>query len=207
MIEFKFKLNKETIIATVPESWAEVTLQQVLRLETEWTGEAKDMIGLLAAFTGQNYSILENAKGDLWEPLFAVLSFVFDAPTWKKLKLPKLIQLGEKKVKPPKNLSLEAFGQKVMAMQSITKEGTELSKIPEILSIYLQPSYDGKFVSERIEDIKPMVLNMKAFEAMPYGIFFLKRLQRSKGFGMTGLKVSRKMLRNLKSMQQQAMIS
>jgi hypothetical protein len=207
MIEFKFKLNKDTITATVPEHWGEVTLKQVLQLETEWTGESKDMIGLLSAFTGENFQTLENAKGNLWEPLFQVLSFVFNAPQWKKLKKPKTVTLGNKQVKPPTNLQLEAFGQKVMALQSITKEGSELDKIPQILAIYLQPAYDGKFVSDRIPDIKKLVMNMKAYEAMPFGIFFLKKLLRQRTFGRTGLRVSPRMLRNLQSIQRQVVRS
>ena len=87
MIEFKFKLNKETISATVPEGWHEVKLKHILALEEKWSGTSSDMIGLLSAFTGQDYRTLENAKGDLWNPLFQVLSFVFDAPKWDKICL------------------------------------------------------------------------------------------------------------------------
>lgn len=207
MIKFKFKLNKETIEAKVPEGWHEVTLKHVLALESEWTGESKDMIGLLSAFTGENFHTLENAKGDLWEPIFQVLSFVFDAPKWDKIKKPKLVNIGGKMVKPPQNLSLETLGQKILALNLITNGSDHIKNIPDIISIYLQPAYDGKFVSDRINDIKRHVLDMKAYEAMPYGLFFLKRLLRPRSFGRLGLKVSPKMLRNLQSIQKQAVSS
>ena len=204
MIEFRFKTNKETIKATVPESWAEVKLKHILALETEWTGESKDMIGLLSAFTGHNYQTLENAKGNLWKPLFQVLSFVFEAPNWKKLKKPKTVTLSNKQIKPPRNLLLEAFGQKVMALQLITKDEDHIHKIPDILAIYLQPAFDGKFVSDRVKDIKKYVLEMPAYEAMPFGLFFLKKLLRRKTFGGIGLKLYPKTLKNLASIQRQA---
>ena len=179
----------------------------MLALETDWTGESKDMIGLLSAFTGQNYNNLENAKGNLWEPLFQVLSFVFDAPQWNKIKKPKLVTLGNKQVKPPTNLMLETFGQKVMALQLITNEDDHIHKIPDILAIYLQPAYDGKFVADRVPDIKKMVMEMASHESMPFGLFFLKRLLRKRSFGKLGLKASRKMQRNLLSIQRQAVSS
>ena len=203
MIKFKFKVKDKTIEATVPEGWHEVTLKHVLALESEWTGESKDMIGLLSTFTGQNFQTLENAKGDLWEPIFQVLSFVFDAPKWEKLKRTKIVNIGGKMVRPPKNLSLETLGQKILALNLITNGNDHIKNIPDIISIYLQPAYDTTFVSDRINDIKRLVLDMKAYEAMPYGLFFLKKLLRPRNYGRLGLRVSLKMLRNLQSIQKQ----
>ena len=206
MIRFKFKLNKKTIEATVPEGWHEVKLKHVLALE-QWTGDSKDMVSLLSAFTGCEYHDLENAKGNLWEPLFQVLSFVFDAPKWSKIKKPKSVNIGNKVIKPPHNLLLQKFGQKVMALKLISDEKNQINNIPDIISIYFQPGYDGAFVSDRIPDIKNLVLEMNCMEAMPYGIFFLKNLLRSKRYGRIGLSLSRRTLRNLRSLQQQGAIS
>ena len=206
MIEFKFKLNKETISATVPEGWHEVKLKHILALEENWSGTSSDMIGLLSAFTGQDYRTLENAKGDLWNPLFQVLSFVFDAPKWDKIKPPKQVRLNGKTLTPPKKLEMQTFGQKVLALKLISEQ-EHIKNIPDIIAIYLQPVYDGLFESERIPDIRKHVLEMKAYDSMPYGLFFLKKLLRLKNFGKLGLRASRKTLRNLKSIQQQVAIN
>ena len=204
MIKFNFKLNKDTISATVPEGWHEVKLKHVLALETGWNGESTDMVGLLSALTGEDYNDLENAKGDLWNPLFKVLGYVFEAPDWKRIKKPKSVTLGSKVLKPPTNLLLECFGQKVLALNLITTETDQINNIADVIAIYLQPAYDGKFVSDRVPDIKKMVLEMNAFEAMPYGLFFLKNLLRPKNYGLVGLIPSRKTMKNLLSLQRPA---
>jgi hypothetical protein len=80
----------------------------------------------------------------------------------------------------------------------------KINKIPELLAIYLQPAYHGKFISDRVEEVKPWVYNMKAFEALPYGIFFLKRLSGSKRFGKIGLRASRRTRKQLESIRRQA---
>ena len=204
MIEFKFKLKQKTISATVPENWGEVTVKHITEMEEKWSGNRSDLIGLLSAFTGQSYQDLEQSKSNLWEPLFQVLSFVFDAPKWDKLKKPKTLTLNGKKITPPKKLDLESFGQKVQALNVITSDMPKINKIPELLAIYLQPAYDGKFISDRVEEVKPWVYNMKAFEALPYGIFFLRRLSGSKRFGRIGLRASRRTRKHLVSIRRQA---
>ena len=208
MIKFKFKLNDKTIESTVPENWHEVKLKHIIALDTKWSGDKTDMIGLLSAFTDQSYEDLEQAKGNLWEPLFQVLSFVFEAPKWDKIKLPDRVILGDKVVKPPKKVEMETFGQKVMAMQLIANESVEqIQKIPNILAIYLQPAYDAKFVSERVPDIEKKVLEMNCFDAMPYGMFFFRKLLKSNSFGRIGLRGSGRMLKNLLYIKRLALVN
>lgn len=180
MIKLNFKLKHKTISTEVPESWDEVKLKHIINLETNWSGESMDMIGLLTAFTDRTYEDIEHSKENLWDPLFRVLSFVFQAPEWKKVKKPKTVTLGGKTITPPSNLSLETFGQKIKALQLITNEKNQVNNIPDILAIYLQPAFDGLFSSDRIPDIKEMVLEMKAFEAMPFGFFFSGSCYRRK---------------------------
>ena len=203
MIRLNFLLNKKTISAEVPESWDEVKLKHIIRMEANWSGESKDMIGLLTAFTDRTYEEIEHSKENLFEPLFRVLSFVFQAPDWKKIKKPKEVTIGGKVITPPTNLNLEAFGQKVKALQLITNEKNQIYNIPGILAIYLQPAYDGLFSMDRVDDIEEKVLEMKAVEAMPFGLFFFKRLLKPKRIGRIGLRVSRRTLKRLTFIQQQ----
>ena len=207
MIKFNFKIDKETITAEVPEGWHEVKIKHLVNLENKWSGNKSDMIGLLSAFTSCTYEQLEQAKGNLWEPLFGVMAFVFNSPKWDKLKKQPLLSIGNKLVKAPKKLELETFGQKVLAMNVIASEGEQINKIPEILAIYLQPAIDGKFITDRVEQIKEDVLNMYALEAMPYGIFFFKKLLRLRSYGRIGLKASRRIRKQLVFIAKQAQIS
>ena len=203
MIKFEIEVNGNTIEATVPEGWQEVKLKHIIAMDSQWSGEQSDMIGLLSAFTGREYDELSNTKSNLWEPLFQVLSFVLDAPDWKRIKTPTFVTLGDKKVKPNSKVQLHTFGQRAMAMRVISSDMSNFEKMPELLAIYLQPAYDGKFTAERVPDIKKMVLNMNAFEAMPYGLFFFRKLSRMRVYGLIGLKASRRTLKNLQSIQKQ----
>ncbi len=209
MIKFKFKLNKKTVEATVPENWGEVTLQHVLNLEENGGNNVSE---ILAALTGQNYEFIENSHpSTIFEPLTQVLTYIYDAPKWDKLKLLKQINLGGKLIKAPKKLEFCAFGQSRMVLDKMKDLDTEkrlpINILADILSIYLQPAYDGKFVSQRVEDIKPLVLQMKAYEAMPYAFFFFKKLYGKKIFGRIGLKVSLKTIKNLQFIQRREMIN
>lgn len=194
MIKFTFKLNKETLTGYCPENWGEVTLQNIIDLEKCKQG---DKIEVLSAFTGLDVRTIENARGDLFKPMYQVLSFVFESPNWQKLKVPKTVTLNDKVIKPPKKLNLETFGQKWRAVEAIQSADNKIDCIPDILAIYLQPAYDGVFETSRIPDIKEYVLKMKAFEAMPYGFFFFKRLEGLNLLGLLGLNLSLRTMKNL----------
>jgi hypothetical protein len=203
MIEFKFKTKDKVFTAMVPETWDEVTVRQFAALEDKWSGQKSDMVGLLSAFTGTNYKNLENAKGNLWEPLFSVLSFVFDKPNFKKK--PKRVLLNNRYITPPKSLNLETFGQKVMALQSISSEKSKIEKVIDMLTIYLQPAYDGKFNTDNHDKIRGYVMNGKVVELMPFGIFFLRKLSALKIPGLIGLKASQRMAKLINTIQLQVM--
>jgi hypothetical protein len=201
MIKFHIKAKSKKITGLCPENWQEVTLKQVLDLEK---ADRSDKLQILSCFTGLDLRTIENAKGDLFEPMYQVLSFITDAPKWDKVKRPKEVTLKDKSIKPPKDISLETFGQKWRAMEAIQAHENKIDCIPDILAIYFQPSYDGIFESSRIEDVKEMVYDMPAYQAMPYGFFFFKKLTGWKVIGMIGLKLSLRTLKNLLSMQKRA---
>jgi hypothetical protein len=195
MIKYTFKLKDKKIEGFCPESWEEVTLEQILKLEK---ADRTDKIEVLSCFTGLEVRTIENAIGsDLFDPMYTVLSFVFDSPNWKKISPPKTVNLNGKIIKPPKKLNLETFGQKWRAIEAIQSTENKLDCIPEILAIYLQPCYDGIFESSRIEHVKKWVMNMSVYDALPYGFFFWNRLQPSKVIGLVGLKVSLKTMKKL----------
>ena len=207
MIKFNFRLNKgKTITATVPEGWHEVKLKHVIKLEES---DNHDLSSLLEAFTGINYEFIENASAkDIWGPVFQLLSYVYDAPKWNKIAKRKKVDLGGKLITPPLKIETKSFGQSRLVLHALRNHLGEktipVNILPEIIAIYLQPAYDGKFISDRVSDIKEMVLNMPAYMGMPYAFFFSKKFRGSKVYGMIGLKVSQKMLRNLISIHRQA---
>jgi len=197
MVKFQIETDTGTKSCLCPEAWEEVNLGMLIRMEENWSGKKSDMIGLLSALTFQDYSAISNSQRDLWEPLFAVMGFVFtDPPKWNKLKQPKVLRIDGIDCKMPRKIGLTMFGQKVMALQLIgNEELSDIEKIPKILAIYLQPIYDasqanratGKFNTERLEHIEHHCLYLKAKDAYPAGSFFLNRLLRKKDYGILGL--------------------
>jgi len=189
MVRFEIKTDNGTKSCLCPESWEEVNLGMLIRMKENWDWKKSNMIGLLSALTFQDYSAISNSQRDLWEPLFAVMGFVFtDAPKWHKLKKPKVLRIDGVDCKLPRKIGLTMFGQKVMALQLIgNEELSDYEKIPKILAIYLQPLYDGKFNTERLEHIEHHILYLPAKDAYPIGNFFLKKLLRRKDYGILGL--------------------
>jgi len=183
----------------VPENWHEVTLLHLINLEA-WRGKETDPVGLLSCFLDIDPELLANQKRRYWNELLTVLSFVFSPPKWQGLKMKDRIKIGDKTIKVPKRLELETWGQAVAAMMEASKcenEADYIKAVPELLTIYFQPLYDGKFSRHRLEYVKGLIMQMPAIEAVPVGFFFFKKLMKSQIYGMIGLTRSRLILKKI----------
>ena len=198
MIKAKIKHKKKTLNIDVPERWEECKLKHIVNLDL-WEGDNTDVIGLMACFVDLPQEVLEATNTNLWDELFKILSFVFDPPTWHNLKRPDKIEINGRYIKVPNNLELESFGQKVMAMQKMVADQDSIKVIPDILAIYLQPVYDGKFSRPRIEVLKEYILECKAIDTVPIGRFFFRKLLRPKRFGLLGLNKYQRILKQMQS--------
>ena len=195
MIRFIFDINGVKTKAVMPEQWEEVTLQQVMDLNhARKTDKTADPLLLFAALSGQKLSELNNTPTNLFEPFLDHLKLLSgQEPKWVKLKHPDEIRLNSKTIKVPKDLGFERFGQKVLGLDILeryNKEKEDLDKLdslPEILALYFQPLYDGKFDRNRVDTVKKYVLNMKALQAVPIANFFLDNLLKSNNIGLLGL--------------------
>jgi hypothetical protein len=207
MIKFVFKTEKGKREALIPENWAEVKVKHLKKLEEQqphYNYEA------LACFTDE--TVKEFANGTSKQDFLAIashLGFLSEKPEWNKIKKKDLIQLGPKKIKPPKQLQLKRIGQKMTAMRIIQKYATEqkepsMDDVIEILAIYLQPEYTGHFDTDKLEGIKHHIMEMPCIVAMPWFLFFFKRLQGLKAFGLIDLRLSLGTLKNLIFMSRQA---
>lgn len=191
-IEFKFKGADDKTLkrAIVPESWEEVTLRQLINMSEQWSGSNADVIELLAALTSEKYDDLASTKSNIWIPVLSVLDFLFeDPPKWDKLKAPKKIRLNDRWLEIPKDLGLERFGQKVLAVQMMetSKEEKQLHLMPKLIALYLQPKYDGKYIAKRMDTLERYVMELPALHAVPIGNFFFHNLWKPKNYGLTGL--------------------
>ena len=177
MIKTEIKYKGKKYIKEIPESWEECKLSNVIRLEA--MPEDNDLIDVLCCFIDLPKEIIDNTSSNLWQPLFKILEFVYNPPKWTALKRPSKLQLNGKLVKVPSNLGMETFGQKVLALQAIEKHKQKLSGLPELLTIYLQPKYDGKYSRMRQGAVRELVDNTLAIESIPIGLFFLQEVAKA----------------------------
>ncbi len=87
------------------------------------------------------------------------------------------IVIEGKEIQFPKSLDFTRFGQKSMT-KNLIRDNDKLELIvSEVFAIYAQPLIDGKFISERIPEIKSIVDDLPIVSVFPYTFFFFKRLR------------------------------
>ena len=205
MIKTVIEINKEKKQYFLPENWSEITLKHLINLEL-WRGDNTDPVGLLACFLDIDPEILANSKSNLWKELLTVFSYVFTPPKWHNLKKKDKILMDGKYIHVPKQLELERFGQKVLSLQymvNVKDESDQIKAIPDILTVYFQPLYDGKFSRLRLDYVKNIVMNIPAIDAVPIGRFFFRKLLRKKSYGKIGLTQYRKIMSRIFYLMQQ----
>jgi len=209
MIKTVIEIKRKKQSYLIPENWGEVTLKHLINLEL-WKGDELDLVGLLSCFIDVDPEIIANSKRDHWAELITILTFVFEPPAWDGLSVPKTVKLDNRVIKVPRKLELERYGQKVLALQymaNLKTDSQNIAIIPDVMAAYFQPLIDGKFSRLRLDYTKRQVLSMPAFQAVPIGRFFFRKLLRSKNYGYLGLKASRLIAKKILYINQRAGIS
>ena len=114
MIQFNIKTDKGNLRITSPASWRELSLKQLIEIETEWDGESA--VHLFSIVTGLDIKLLKNStEKKLEETMLAICAFAYNQPQWDVLPRPQHIELGGKVYKTPDQISKKMLGQKIMA--------------------------------------------------------------------------------------------
>ena len=168
----------------IPESWAEVTVHQYIKIHYEWDGQ--DPIRLLAHLINEDYSVVFELGEDP-EKVQKVLQYLLsDVHDWEKLKkvIPKSIEVQGKTliIKP---IHKQSLGQKVYLEQLAGTIKGDLDRmaqlIPAVCAIYLSPQFfDSKtFSVEQSEQLTEIILQEPIVKIIPVASFFLGRSRRS----------------------------
>ena len=191
MKTFKIIISEdETITATIPETWNEITVAQFVRLETDrWDG--KDAIQLLGILSGVNVKKLDNLEGKqatkLYDVLSDALAFVAgDPPDFEALSIKNKFNLNGRDLDVPNDLEMERIGQKIL-LANLMQNDNMTKQIPQALAIYFQPIYDKveKFDRKRIPVIVDHINRTPIIEAYPIVSFFFRKLTNLKRNGTT----------------------
>lgn len=176
MIQFNLQIEgQKKIRITSPASWRELTLGQLIDMETKWDGN--NIVDLFSIVTGVDIKDIKNSTTQgLEDTMLAICSFALNQPNWESLPRPEKIQIGEKFYDTPKSIERKMFGQKLMVSQMVIKEGKDLMlKLPKIIAIYMQPIIEGEFDDERLEAIEKQLLNSPAMDCYALGLFFFQK--------------------------------
>ena len=178
MIKYKFKVGKETIEATLPTSWDEITVRQFQNLNYK-TWDGIDIVQAIARLSGVDASKLYETKSKPLEAVYAALAFLQeDPPDWENIKHQKEITLWGKIIKIPEDLENESFGLWV-EFQALA-ESNDLAKIA---ALYLQPALHGKIDLSLREKVYQDLLNHRVMEVAPIVNFFFQKWYEYRIYG------------------------
>lgn len=169
--------NKGNLKITYPNSWSEITLGQLIRLEKLGI---VDPLTVFSILTGLEYDFAAGLDAKLEPVVWDMVSFIFkDQPKWDLVKPPSHLVLSGIPYKIPK-IDKATLGQSVMFTGLVAQTKTLFDFVPKVIALYFQPLvHGGKFDREKLDDIERMVMNTSAVDAMGVANFFLKRPKQS----------------------------
>ena len=177
----------------IPNSWADVTVAQFLRLAKampDKTGGAPatetsiDFMACLEAISGVPRAIWENTRqSDIETVLLPNLKWMQVPLNLNDCKKPEKVVVAGKEVTVPTDLASETFGQKISIEEMLlkVKEAPNqnlaiVNNIPMATAVYLYPLATGLPYSDKeARDFCRHTEQLPIMQAYPLTAFFLKR--------------------------------
>lgn len=186
---------------TLPNSWHEVTLGQLLAIRSG-TLSTLDVIAILSNEAVSFWRSVNPA--DVVSRIMPYLEWSNEAFDWNALEVPDVFRMGgvvgdevkklhmfvglplyfDRVFKVPMNLDLETYGQKVFIESLIGNDMPDAKRVPMVLAAYFEPIYSGQdFNTERLADFLPVILQTSCTEALPIYSFFFRKYSESMVIG------------------------
>jgi hypothetical protein len=159
----------------IPQDYGELTLKQFFDLRAS---DGK-LLTVLSILSGLPKSDWEQCKDlDLEYKIAPYLRFLYEPFNSDLYLLPDKLKIDGQYYDRPKNLTFEAWGQKLAFAEEyerIISEGKgELDLYPYLLALYFQPIFTGKkYESDLVDKLLPKIMECKIEEAFPIAAFFL----------------------------------
>jgi hypothetical protein len=185
MKKLQLKIKHELFNLECPESWEEIKVKHFIKLESDWDGQ--NMVKLLSILTGIEYEKIANSTTKTAQQFADLVQFVINnQPDFHNLEKKKAIVIDGVKIKMPKSLEFETFGQ-MDSMKDVLSQGKEnvIKNIPRIMAIYCQPSLIGEFNENRLDEIEEKILELPILDVYAHCFFFYKRQIRYLQTGVT----------------------
>lgn len=186
------KEKRELLVAS---AWHELTLHQLVEIETARIGEP-DIIKIFSTLAGIDIQLAENIQDDdIERSVFETLEFLNEPPDWENLKRPTHLLIEGVPVKIPTNIGAQMFGQKIMLMSAIQTPEKMLQNINQAIAIFLQPEADKrrnggklKYDSERVGKIADDIKKLNGLQCYAVALFFFMKSKNFLRTGISGLK-------------------
>ena len=168
----------------IPESWDEISIETLTRIENEFCYDFSKMITLFSILTGVPMAPIEQSEQpDLDVQLFNIVKFISKPPKWEELPRPKKLTIKGKVVKCRYDFKTTSLGQKLTMSSLIRDKTNPFDAIPEVVALFLQPTIDGTYNRERSLELIPEILKMNCKDAFGYALFFFLRSKHLKSYG------------------------
>jgi hypothetical protein len=164
----------------LPQDYGELTLKQFFDLRAS-DGKLITVLSILSGLPKEDWEQCKDI--DFEYKIAPYLSFLYEPFNDSNYILPDKLKIDGVYYNRPKNLTFEAWGQKIafeQEYQRIHLEGKgELDIYPYSLALYFQPTYfqkEGKkkkYKSEEVDKLLPLIMECKIEEAFPIASFFL----------------------------------
>ena len=169
----------------IPESWDEVNIETLTRIENEFGYNFSKMVTLFSILTGVPMAPIENSEQpDLDVQLFNITKFIATPPKWEELPKPKKLTIKGKVVKCRYDFRTTSLGQKLTMSSLIKDKPNPLDAIPDVIALFIQPTIDGKYDRERALELMPDILKLNCKDAFGYAQFFFLHSKHLKRYGL-----------------------
>jgi hypothetical protein len=181
MIKFKFKFPDKTVYCLVPETWEEMTVKQAIRLNLKtWTGDPLEGIARLAGRKRAEFNNLGIHERDREKLQKAIHFLAQPPPSLLEAKHKRNITIKDRDIKIPEDLLFTSFGQAALFPGLAARDDA----LQMIISLYLQPIFDGKLGElEDIEAFSKVFEDMLFVDVFPIVNFFFQKLNVFRIYG------------------------
>lgn len=168
----------------IPESWDEISIETLIRIENEFCYDFSKMITLFSILTGVPMAPIEQSEQkDLDVQLFNIVKFIAKPPKWEELPKPKKLTIKCKVVKCRYDFRTTTLGQKLTMSSLIRDKPNPIDAIPDVIALFLQPTIDGAYDRDQSLELMPDILKLNCKDAYGYALFFYLHSKHLKRYG------------------------
>ena len=188
MINFSIEINGKKQRVSSPSSWDELSLDQFIRIETEFMDDKDNFCLLFSILTGLDIDIVEGTTDKEAErQLYKICSFIAKPMNFDVFKHNTFLDIEGALVKVPTDLSNITLGQKIMISQSIKNVEDIVKEIPIVLANILQPVIDDKYDREKVKLLSEKIKSCNGVQCYSLAKGFFLTSQILKNIGLNNL--------------------